>query len=232
MKKIRSRYANTPFTIIELLVVIAIIGILASLLLPVIGKARRTSETLLCNVNLKNQGSGIYMQLDDNKDLFTPNYTDADLATKGYNGYSYYESGIFSEKEFGDYQVKIDDLYLNSHDTFICTESSQQENVFSYFKNYMFNMHLQGSGGDDNRSITELTDPAETAMVGEAAKNSWMVQYRTDNFKIRHVGRKINLLFADGHSASVKWTTLLSNPQWIAWDTANPSWSGGGFEFE
>lgn len=221
------------FTLIELLVVVAIIGILASLLLPVLGKARRTSKAMVCNVNLKSQGQGIYMQLDDNKDYFVSNYTDNVLGTKGYNGYSYYASGLIAEKEFGDYQVKIDDLYINNNDTFICTESSRQENVFSYFKNYMFNMHLQGSGGDNNRSITALTSSAETAMVGESVETSWMVQYRSDNFKIRHVGTKTNLLFADGHVASLKWTTLLSNPQWVAWDTSNPSWSGGdGFVFE
>jgi prepilin-type N-terminal cleavage/methylation domain-containing protein/prepilin-type processing-associated H-X9-DG protein len=58
------------FTLIELLVVISIIGVLASLLLPVLSKARAKSRQAVCTSNLKQIGLVASLYPDDNAEYF------------------------------------------------------------------------------------------------------------------------------------------------------------------
>ena len=55
------------FTLIELLVVIAIIGILASLLIPALGKSRDKARTAVCKSQQKNIGIATFLYVDDNQ---------------------------------------------------------------------------------------------------------------------------------------------------------------------
>lgn len=54
------------FTLVELLVVIAIISILASILLPVLGKARESARKMVCMNNFKQIYQGLTGYCDDN----------------------------------------------------------------------------------------------------------------------------------------------------------------------
>ena len=80
---------NNAFTLIELLVVVAIIGILASMLLPALSKARERARVVVCIGNHKQVVMAMKMYADDNEGMAVRHYWYTDYAGwKGTHGWS------------------------------------------------------------------------------------------------------------------------------------------------
>ncbi|MDD7986690.1 DUF1559 domain-containing protein [Lentisphaera marina] len=65
-----NKKSKSSFSLIELLVVIAIVGILSSLLLPVLSKARESARRTQCLNNQKQIGVVMFMYLDNNEGYY------------------------------------------------------------------------------------------------------------------------------------------------------------------
>lgn len=104
------------FTLLELLVVIAIIGLLASLLLPALARARSAARQSACLSNLRQIGLAWRLYLDDHQGRFPDR---RDLKTSLPGGYRPWAAWPPSDPRAGWAAVSLDP-YLNVRRTFEC----------------------------------------------------------------------------------------------------------------
>jgi len=202
MKKLR-------FTLIELLVVIAIIGILASLLLPALSKARIRAKESVCTNNLKMTGIAI-MNFADNQENELPQNSEP-----GAGGFTQGNGSIWTGAAswYGLGRL-YEDSYISTGEIYYCpTEDSSELNAdatrgfnmqngwidMSYYYRRGYNYPTKGN----NAGPPSATDDGGLSIVADHFTPPWSGPYNHKNFRY-------NVLYLDG-SVSFRTNTVSQN---------------------
>ena len=187
-------HKKPSFTLIELLVVISIIGVIASLLLAVLGKSREAARQSVCLSQQKQIGQLALMYSDDNDDYFLP------------RGDTNSTSGFWKNE--------IQSILSMKHSyggIFKCPSNNLA--YASPARNDGMVYSVEMGALNDPVKVNSADKPVETIMAGDSTDTgNWSVD--TKLWKPTKIGKDptignrhkngINVLWADGH---VSWQT-------------------------
>ncbi|MCM8540869.1 MAG: type II secretion system GspH family protein [Lentisphaeraceae bacterium] len=190
---------NKKFTLIELLVVVAIIGILASMLLPALGKARTKAKEAVCSSQLKQIGFAMYLYAEDNADTFVEGWT--------HGGDTLWQSDVYVY--MGGHQGEWNKWTAWKAPVWWCPLA---ENLGGSRRHYGVNGYTRHGQWKGKMGIVPET--AETVLVGELNKNIEGVvpthlsvgrgDQDTYMRSSHNFGKGSSILFVDAHVESIK----------------------------
>jgi prepilin-type N-terminal cleavage/methylation domain-containing protein/prepilin-type processing-associated H-X9-DG protein len=163
------------FTLIELLLVIAIIGILAALLLPVLGRTKESARATVCLSNLHQIGIALQLYVQDNNNKLP---VMRDVST---------DPAVAATNTFPAIQNVLAPQLGNTN---VLRCPSDTRNFFELTgSSYSWNSLLNGEDADHLKVFNIQFAPHQIPVVFD----------KEDFHKARGANKSVNYLYADGH---------------------------------
>ena len=151
---------TVKFTLVEMMVVVAILGIIVSMLLPSLSRAREAARDASCKSNLKQWGVGISMYGDDNRFYLPASFN---------NDRQYWYAQLHSYMNYD--QSDVSDIYESGMIINTCPSVNHEKKnsgTLDYASNNAILKHTNFGSEEFRLKSTMVTRPSDSLTLADA----------------------------------------------------------------